>query len=175
MHPKWNLSLEFACVRHLSAWSFAQSRACCWAAIPLSDAKALYMRLITPTYSAFGLEFAHLLRAWNTGEARTKMCRHNLHPVLSRGLTESFAAGVEGYLWRAKGTAQICTTTASNGWIQQQLPWHVLEQWPESFTVLLFFDHIMEKLNSITFQVAKCPASSTFCLSAHDNFISPEL
>lgn len=142
---------------------------------PRSDPKALRVGLTAPAYSTFGLEFAHLLRAWSAGEARAKMCKLTLHSVLSKGLTKGCAADVQGYLWRARGAACVCRTTASNIWIQQQLPEHVLEWRPESFTVLLFFDHIMEKLSSITFQAAKCPASSTFCLSAHGNFISPEL
>jgi len=52
---------------------------------------------------------------------------------------------------------------------------YALEQRPESFIVLLLFDRIMEKFSSIAFEAAKSPASSTFCLSAHNNFISLEL
>lgn len=169
MHPEWN------CLRNLLFGDvhFAQSRAhSAGLRFPHSDPKALHMGLTPPIYSTFGLELAHVLRAWSAGGARTTMCKLTLRSVLSKGLTELCCrcAGLSlqskrdcSYLpnYSIKHLNRATTAIACTGTKARKLHSFVLLWW--------------RKLSSIAFQAAKCPASSTLCLSAHDNFISTEL
>lgn len=136
--------------------------------------KALHMEPTALIYSILGLQFTPLLRVWSAGEARTEMCKLTLQCVKQRldwglccwctGLSvdsERDCSYLHSYSTKHLNTA--ATTIAHTG------------MKPGRSAVLLFFDHIMEKLSSIAFQAVKCHASSTVYLSAHDNFISPKL